>query len=45
MEGRISVWFEDCMCAVVQLYLERDCYSSSVKIRCQETDSENIVKE
>jgi hypothetical protein len=43
--GRLSVWFEDFMCGVLQWYLECDIYSSCVKIRCQETDSENVVKE
>jgi hypothetical protein len=34
------VWSEDFICAVVQRYLECDSYSSCVKIRCQETDTE-----
>jgi hypothetical protein len=42
---RLNVWFEDCMCAVVQWYLECESYSSCVKIRCQETDKENFVEE
>jgi hypothetical protein len=42
---RLDVWFEGFMCAVVQWYLEYDGYSSCVKIRFQETDSENTVKE
>jgi hypothetical protein len=42
---RLNVWFEDFTYAVVQWYLECGGYSSFVKTRCQETDSENIVKE
>jgi hypothetical protein len=42
---RLNVWFEDFMSAEVQWYLQCEGYSSSVKIRCQETDYENTVKE
>jgi transposase len=42
---RLNVWFEDFIFAVVQWYLECNGYSSCVKMLCQETDSENIVKE
>jgi hypothetical protein len=41
---RLDVWFEDFMCVVVQWYLECDSYGSSIKIRCQETESENTAK-
>jgi hypothetical protein len=42
---RLNVLFEGFVCAVVQWYLECDSYSSSVKIRCQETDRENFAEE
>jgi hypothetical protein len=42
---RLTVWFDDFMCAVVQWYLECDGYSSCVKIRCQETDRKNFAEE
>jgi hypothetical protein len=42
-ELKVQQWKEDFTCVVVQWYLECviqwDCYSSCVKIRCQETDS------
>jgi hypothetical protein len=42
---RLHVWFEDFICAVVQWYLGCDSHSSCVKIRCQETDTENFAEE
>jgi hypothetical protein len=45
LDFKVSLWREDFMCAVVQWYLECYSYSSCVKICCQETDSENTVKE
>jgi hypothetical protein len=41
----LNVWFGDFMRAVVQWYLECDSYSSCVKIRCQEMNSENFTDE
>jgi hypothetical protein len=38
----LNVWFEDFMCDVEQGYLECDSYSSCVKIRYRETDSETL---
>jgi hypothetical protein len=40
----LYVWSENFMCAVMQLYLECESDSSSVKIRCQETDRETLQK-
>jgi hypothetical protein len=46
----VGLWIEDFTCTIVQWYMEYviqwNCYSSCVKIRCQETDSGdcNIVR-
>jgi hypothetical protein len=39
VKGRHSVWF------AIQWYLEHNCYSSCVKIHCQEKGGENIAEE
>jgi hypothetical protein len=36
-ELKVRQWRDDFACAVVQRYLEWDCYNACVKIRCQET--------
>jgi hypothetical protein len=43
VELKVWLWREEFTCVIVPLYLEYliqcECYSSCVKIRCQETDS------